>query len=375
MAVHDVFIKSAEEALETLRMAAEAASLGMWDLNPQTGELHWSDLSRAMFGVAGSGSLTIQDFWDRIHPDELDHVQSVVQAALDPNGTGAYDIEYRVCRPDGEERLLKATGKAFFEEVDGERVVAHFIGTLLDRTDQKLTQAALLQAEQIATTGRLAASISHENNNPLEIISNLLYLLRDEIPGEIGKEYLKQAEAELARVSEIATNTLRFYKDPKGTATVNILLLVQSVVALFRGKTDVHRLEVECRCDRESFVLTSAGELRQVLVNLIGNAIDAMADGGKLKIRCHASDLKTSAREPRVRLTVADTGIGMSPETLSRAFDPFFTTKGSAGTGLGLWLCREILAKHGFNLRVKSKLAKGTVFSISMPATEVGSRF
>ena len=142
--MNNVQIKTAEEALETLRLATEAANIGVWDLNLQTGELHWSELAKAIFGVTQEGSLTLQDFWDRIHPSDLERVRSIVREALNPLGTGEYDTEYNVCRPGGEQRFLHAKGKAFFVGVDGTREATHFIGTLLDRTEQKLAQAALL---------------------------------------------------------------------------------------------------------------------------------------------------------------------------------------------------------------------------------------
>lgn len=367
----NVHFKSSEEAVETLRLATEAACLGIWDLNVQTGELHWSDLTKKIFGVTTPGAITLADFTERVHPEDRERVTLAVNGALAPDGPGEYDIEYRILRPNQEERYAAAKGKAFFEEVDGKRTATRFIGTLLDRTEQMRSQAALVQAEQLAATGRLAASIAHEINNPLESVTNLHYLLREETDEAKRREYLKAAESELARVSEIASNTLRFYRDPKGISRVGISGLIQSVMGLFQGRIAIRGIEIDLSCEEGTEVNGYQGELRQVLVNLIGNALDAMPKGGRLHIHCRDFSHGIGSLTPRVEVSIADTGCGMTPDVLERAFEPFYTTKGDAGTGLGLWLSREILKKHGFKMRVRSKPRQGTVFSISMPKEAV----
>ena len=359
---------TAEEALETLRLATEAAQVGVWDFNVGTGELHWSSLAKSMFGITKPGALALGDFLERLHPEELERVQGAMQRALAPGGQGDYDIDYRVCRPSGEQRFVHAKGKAFFEGDEENRRATRFVGTLLDRTDQRLSYSALIQAEQMAATGRLAASIAHEINNPLEAVTNLLYLLRDEMVDGPGKEYLRQAEFELARVSEIAAHTLRFYRDPVGVTSVEIGGLTQSVLNLFKGRTAERGIGVEFRCGREVSVEAAQGEVRQVLVNLIGNALDAMPHGGRLAIRCRVLSNYLGRAESGVAITIADTGTGITPEVLKRVFEPFFTTKGSSGTGLGLWLTLGIVKKYGFQLHVRSRVGHGTVFRLFMPA-------
>lgn len=369
-----VRFENPEEALATLHLAAEAANLGIWDFDVQTAELHWSERCRAIFGMPQPGLVTLDTFLERLHPEERDRVQATIASSLDPNGTHEYDIEYRICRPNHELRYVQAKGKAFFREMNGHLQATRFVGTVLDRTDQKLAQAALVQAEQLATTGRLAASIAHEINNPLEAVTNLLYLLRDEVHTNAGTEYLKQAETELARVTEIATNTLRFQRDPKEPVKVNVSGLLHSVLTLFHGRLAVHGVKVDFDCSSSLHVFTQQGQLRQVLVNLIGNAIDAMNKGGWLRVRCRTCHLKFPGPQLGVRVTIADTGVGMDAEMLQRAFEPFYTTKGSAGTGLGLWLSREIIYKQKYALKVKSKPGHGTAFSLCIPQrTEPGS--
>lgn len=365
--MRNLHFRSSEEAVETLRLATEAACLGIFDWNLDASELHWSDLAKKMYGIKADGPISLSDFTERLHPEDKERVLGAVRQALDPEGSGEYDLEYRILRPSNEERSIAAKGKAFFEEVNGQRKATRFLGTLLDRTEQKLAQVALIQAEHLAATGRLAASIAHEINNPLEAVTNLLYLIRHEKDEEARDAFLVTAESELARVSEIASNTLRFYRDPKGLSRVGLIPLLQSVVGLFQGRLAVRGIELNMDCEAGAEVTASQGELRQVLVNLVGNALDAMTEGGRLTIRARVFAHAIGDLQPGVGVCIADTGTGMSADVLERAFEPFYSTKGSAGTGLGLWLSREIIKKHGFKLLVKSKPGKGTVFGIYMP--------
>ena len=284
-----------------------------------------------------------------------------------PESSGVYDVEYRILRSDSDERIVAAKGSVLFETVDGERKATRLLGTIIDRTEQRRSQAALAQAEQLATVGRLAASIAHEINNPLESVTNLLYLLREEQDESLRQEYLRTAESELARASEIASNTLRFYRDPKGQTRIGLSALIQSVLGLFQGRLAIRGVDLNLSCDDAAEVTATQGELRQVLVNLIGNAIDAMPKGGQLYIRSRRFLQPIGELRPGVHLFIADTGSGMNAAVLNRLFEPFFSTKGSAGTGLGLWLSQEILSKHGFRLTVKSKPQRGTIFHVYMP--------
>lgn len=349
-------------------MATDAASLGVWDLDLLTNELNWSDRCREIFGVAKDASLTYQDFLERLDEQDCDIVDAAVRSALDPEGPGAYDIEYRICRPSGEMRWVSAKGRAIFGEISGNRKAVRFVGTIFDRTDQKLTQDALFQAERMAGTGRLAASIAHEINNPLEAVTNLLYILRTEQNEEQRQQHLTLAEAELARVTEITTNTLRFYRDPIGDSEVDLTTLIRSVMSIFQGRITLKNIRVISELN-DITQRTAQGELRQVLVNLISNALDAMPQGGCLRIRTSRRSAM-HGRPGGVSIAIADSGHGMSPHVLARLFQPFYTTKGAAGTGLGLWLSAEIARKNGFQLRLRSTRGKGTTFRIFIHEAE-----
>ncbi len=246
--------------------------------------------------------------------------------------------------------------------------VAVFVTVL---TPLKEAEEALRRSEKLAAVGRLASSISHEINNPLESVTNLLYLLREHVEQEDGKSILEMAELELGRVSEIVTQTLRFHRQSTRPSVVNPAKVIDSLLLLYRGRLVEANVKVEHRYVPRTTFLCYEGEIRQVFANLIGNGIDAMRDnrGGHLYIRVRP------AIEPRtgtagVRVTVADTGHGMRPETASRIFEPFFTTKGNTGTGLGLWVTAEIIAKHGGRIMVKSKQGEngsGTAFAVFFP--------
>lgn len=364
--MHSVQFTNQAETLETLRMATDAAGVGVWDRDLVSGELHWSTRCREIFGADVETEPGYDLFLELTHPEDRDKVHATIQEAFDPAGLGEYELEYRICRRGQELRWVHAKGKCFFQDsVDGRKAI-RFVGTLIDRTDQKLSQHALLQAEQLAATGRLAASIAHEINNPLEAVTNLLYLLRTETDEQERQAYLNQAESELARVSEISTNTLSFHRDPVGVTDVNLLRLIQSVLILFQGRVKLSRFQIALQVE-EVHVQAAQGELRQVLVNLVSNALDAMSQGGCLRIRCRRLTRDIGGLRKGVRITVSDDGHGMCKETLDRLFQAFYTTKGIKGTGLGLWLSMELLRKHGCNLRVKSKVAKGTTFVICLP--------
>ena len=231
-------------------------------------------------------------------------------------------------------------------------------------------QAALLRSEKLAVTGRLAASIAHEINNPLEAVTNLLYLMRGNITPEQAKVYLADAEQELARVTEITTQTLRFYREPAQPTATDVSMVLDSVLRLYGSRLRSAGVAVKREIRAASAaVLSTPGELRQVLANIIGNATDAMRQGGRLRIRisCHRGRDRDSCY---VRIVIADNGTGIPADVLPTIFEPFVTTKGETGTGLGLWVTSEIIKKNGWNIRVRSSQRprqSGTAFSIEIP--------
>lgn len=238
----------------------------------------------------------------------------------------------------------------------------------------KRAEEALRKAEKLAVAGRFASSIAHEINNPLEAVTNLLYLARTSDSLEHMRGFLETAERELARVSEITTNTLKFYRQGIRPAPVCIPEILDSALALYQPRLTSAGVQVERRFQPTPPVLGMSGELRQVFSNLVANALDAMRTGGRLMLRVHPSHDYKTGHTPGVRIAIGDTGVGIPADVRRRVLEPFVTTKGDRGTGLGLWISSEIIHKHGGRMSLKSRTAansrSGTVFSIFLPEAD-----
>jgi PAS domain S-box-containing protein len=239
-----------------------------------------------------------------------------------------------------------------------------------DITERRMSEGALMRAEKLAAAGRLAASVAHEVNNPLEGLTNLIYIARrsDEIV-EI-RHLLSQAESELGRIAHITRQSLGFYRETSLAAHFKPARVVREVSDFYTARATALGVTILVNTTTDREVLGAAGELRQVLSNLLANGLDACSRGDTIRLEANsASDPRDSTRQG-VRITVADSGFGIAPEHLDSIFEPFFTTKKDTGTGLGLWVSRELVEKHGGSLRVRSRTATprcGTVFSIFLP--------
>jgi signal transduction histidine kinase len=242
--------------------------------------------------------------------------------------------------------------------------------TQLTRNKQRMEEV-LRKNEKLAVAGRLAASISHEINNPLESISNLLYLIRTSESMDEQHTYADLATEELRRVTQITTQTLSFYRENTAPVLSDITPILASSVQLLRGKISSMGVDViEEYYPPLPAIVCSAGELRQVLVNLISNALDATPRGGRIVVRAALSKAWTRAGRSVIRIAVSDTGCGMPPNVLARVFEPFFTTKEKTGNGLGLWVAADLIEKHGGWMKVKSctnDRHHGTTFQLVLP--------
>ncbi len=244
---------------------------------------------------------------------------------------------------------------------------------LMDASERKRSEEALRRTEKLAATGRLAASIAHEINNPLEAITNLLFLLRKFCKLDAqALNYVTMAQEEVRRMSEITQQTLRFYRQSTLPARSNMAELLDSVLNLYSVRLSTLGIRLSRDYDAEMDLFCFAGEVRQVIANLVSNALDATSEGGHLTVRARRSrDWRDSGQEG-VRFTVADTGCGMEGAVRERLFEAFFTTKGITGTGLGLWVSHEIIVKHNGTVRVRSRAASngrpsGSVFLMFLP--------
>lgn len=235
---------------------------------------------------------------------------------------------------------------------------------------QQLAEIALRKSEKLAVVGRLAATMAHEINNPLASVTNLLYLIGQASNLEESQEYAQTAGRELARVSEIVTQTLRIYHQTGKPEVVQITEIVDSAISLFQARLTAAQIVIQRDFRDCPPVLAMGGELRQLILNMVGNALDAMRSGGMLKIRVARSNERSNGSRPGVRLTIADSGSGIEPVIRKQLFEPFVSTKGDTGAGLGLWVSSEIVHKHSGKIQVRSSTlppGTGTVFSIFLP--------
>jgi PAS domain S-box-containing protein len=280
-----------------------------------------------------------------------------------------YELTY--CRKDGS-RFPAVVSVTALRDAQQAIIGYLLIGT--DNSARKRAEEALLRSEMLANAGRLAASIAHEINNPLEAIMNTLYIVRTSADlSESTREYLDIADGELMRIAHIARQTLGFYREFSAATSNSAYALIESVVNLLQAKIRAKHVAVDQQCNDQLRVMGIAGELRQVLANLLANSLDAIGQDCRIVLRASASVDPNNGRR-RVRITVADCGHGMGAATTKQIFDPFFTTKGSVGTGLGLWVCKQLVEKNGGSIQVRSHTQgerRGTTFSIVLPAEAV----
>lgn len=239
-----------------------------------------------------------------------------------------------------------------------------------DATHERESQEILRKTEKLAAAARLAATVAHEINNPLEAIGNLIYLAkaRPSLPAEAAGD-LELAEQELERVSHITRQTLGFYRESNAPGAIDVPALLDSVLKLYSNKLKSKNIDLVTDLEECPPVLGWPGEVKQLIANLVSNAADAMEARGTLKIDAHCVEDEDGQA---VRIRVGDDGPGIPPEYRNRIFEPFFTTKKDVGTGLGLWVAKEIARRHGGTIEVESHFGDGlhgTVFTVLLPCS------
>ncbi len=290
-----------------------------------------------------------------------------------------YVLQFAACpdalRPMGERGLISGRRKDGTEfpceasiskfEMGGEKILTV---RLRDVTERIRTENVLRLNEKLAATGRLAATIAHEINNPLEAVTNLLFLLQYHTPlDETARQYVTTASAELARVVHIARQTLGFYRDSSSPIPVKLSHLLEDVLDLYSRKAENRNILILRQFDYDAVVHGFPGELRQIFSNLVANAIEAIGRNGRLRVHVYLSHGWRRGDPQGVRVVIADSGPGIPAEYRAKLFEPFFTTKSEKGTGLGLWVARGIVQKHGGFIVVRSSTCpgrSGTTFSV-----------
>ena len=348
-----------------LRQALAAAQLGTWRWNAATGLIDFDERAAALYEVPAHVPLARNELRERLlHPEDLALSPADLHEVL--RSDGQYTAEYRVKTGENQERWLSINGHATVSE--GSAAITGITGTVQDITARKLQETALRTSEKLAATGRLAATIAHEINNPLEAVTNLIYLAKTdpETPPAVGR-LLETADGELMRVSQIAQQTLGFYRDTTHPVPIDLNEMLNAVVELFGRKLTGKRLQCTLDLEPGLSIIGLQGEIRQVVSNLLVNAIDAspLVDG-RIRIRGRR---RPRSGEGGVSVLISDCGSGIPEAVRPRLFTPFTTTKKTLGTGLGLWVTRGMVEKHGGSIRFRSRTEtpSGTVFRVYLP--------
>ena len=350
------------DRLKDALVAQQAAKIGDWVWNMKTGENVWSEAVEVMHGIApGAHDGRYESWWATVHPEDQTLVAQAVQRAI---ASSEYEVEYRTVRPGQSAYWTAARGKVMYGQ-DGQP--ERLIGICMDVTGRKANEAMLLRAEKLAAAGRLAATVAHEINNPLEAVTNLVYLARTAGNSVDTAQVLAMAERELARVSAIARQTLSFYRDTSSPSEFQVVEVLDQVIELYGGKLQAKQLRVQKTVNLDAWVRAPRGDLHQVFANLLSNAIDASPLQGSIELAvCGNSD-------GSVIVEVEDEGPGIPDEVARRLFEPFFTTKKDIGNGLGLWVSRRLVEQMGGNISFRSNGdagQSGTCFRVRLAALD-----
>ena len=343
----------------------DSAGEGIWGVG-LGGECTF--VNRAALGMLGfsADELVGRNMHQMVHHHHLDG------SVYPSEDCSIYNV-FRKSKPFSNQvdHIFRKDGSVFHAEMSAQPIlsggeVRGAVVTFRDITQARQAEEALRRSEKLAAVGQLASSIAHEINNPLEAVTNLLYLVRTADNMDDVRTFAALAESELARVADITMQTLRFHRQQTSAAPVQLGDTIPAVLRLYGGRFSSRKVALRTRLRPTPEAMLLDGDIRQVLNNLIRNAYDAMPDGGPLHVRLRpASCLKTWIRG--VRITIADTGIGFLPKMRKTLFEPFHTSKEVTGTGLGLWISKGIVDKHKGRMHMRSKMGRGTVFSLWLP--------
>lgn len=322
----------------------------------------WNNGARQIFGYEPEEMIGQSIY--RLIPEDLRHEEDEILRKLRA-GEKLEHYETRRISKTGEIREVSITISPIRNN-EGQVIGGSKIAR--DISDRRKVERLAIEAEKIATTGRMAAAIAHEINNPLASIMNLIFLARqEEASREEIQNYLGTAESELERVSHIARQTLGYYRDTAKPSEVHLHKLMEDVLSVYRTKLLSHGITNETQFNDLRQVCVRSGEIIQVFSNVVSNAIDAMPQGGRLAISISPTKKGDGGG---LQTVVSDTGHGIARENIGRVFEPFFTTKGNLGTGIGLWVAKQLIERHSGQISISSSSESGnsgTVVTIYLP--------
>ena len=357
--------KRADEARLRLAAIVESSEDAIVSKNLDGIVTSWNSSAEKMFGYRAE-EIVGQPI-TRIIPPELQEEERHILATLKRGARIEHFETVRITKTG--ERLDVSLTVSPIKDDDGRIIGAAKMAR--DISHRKRMEEALRTSEKIAAVGRLAASVAHEVNNPLEAVTNLIYLAKShDTASSTVRGYLSDAEEELNRLADLTKQRLGFYREQKGATRTRIGIHLKQLLAVSSSKTRNKGINIQLETGQDPEIVVIPGEIRQLLANILNNAIDAVNYGGVIRIRVSASrrrDLET----PGVRITFFDSGPGIPLPDRAKVFEPFYTTKAAVGTGLGLWICKRIVDRHAGKIQIRSNITPGrswTAVSVFLPA-------
>jgi two-component system CheB/CheR fusion protein len=358
-----------DRAVGTLETLIETMPMGVVAVEAETGRVTLANSEAA--SLAGvSANLHFDSGADVLASAPESPARVAMFRSLD-TGEAVDNVEFAVKTKAGAEKVV-LLGTAPIRATNGDVVGA--VATFRDITALKRAERSLMVNEKLAATGRLAAAIAHEINNPISAVINLLFLLQAKTLDPTSRGMVEVAQQEMMRMGHIVKQMLAFYRESSSPVALRVSQMMNDLLSLYAGNIQERNITVETDYKFGGEIEAYSGELRQVLSNLITNAVEAIPNGGRIRVRVSASNLWDRFGTPAVRITIADTGTGIKPEHRDSIFEPFFTTKADKGTGLGLWVTHGIVRKQGGSIRVHSRTQpgnSGSCFAVFLPIRAV----
>ena len=351
---------------ERLNLALKAGRMGIFEMDLARNVLWWSEETYALFGADPKLECTFDSFISLVDPRDRAMLTQNIQESIDLGQP--INHEFRILGREQNERWIICQARIDYDQ-QGNAVCCY--GIFIDITLRKQSEQMVRKFERLSSAARLSAALAHEINNPLGAVVNLIFLAKSAagVPASVV-EQLSQAEQELERVAHVTRQTLGFYRESNATEEVDVPVLIDSLLNIYSKKIAEKQISVVRTFGQCPFVQAVRGELRQVLSNIITNAIEAVRESGTIQIDTHSAP---GSSNKSVEVIIADDGPGISDRDLDRIFEPFFSTKPGTGTGLGLWVAREIVMRHGGNIQVVPKKDRvfglcGAMFKIQLPS-------